>query len=80
MTTKYYLKVKCDCSYDGRIVQSCVLCKGTGFTQGADVTELTERIIEVFKPYADKDMILELFKDLIEVVEEKELANCGDIV
>ncbi|MEK6884886.1 MAG: hypothetical protein AABY22_34965 [Nanoarchaeota archaeon] len=50
MTTKYYLKEKCHPETmrvsDGFRFHSkdCWSCDGKGFTRGADVTELMERI------------------------------------
>ena len=75
--TKYYLKVNCDyCDKTGQIdiiivpyKQDCILCRTKGFTRGADVTELIERIQKKFN-YSYEDDFMKPFKDLIEVVEE----------
>ena len=39
MKTYYYLKVKHNCMFEQ---ESCITCKGKGFTRGADVTKLFE--------------------------------------
>ena len=80
MTTKYYLKEKCKyCNGQGGLSgqNSCTYCRCFGFTRGADVTELIERLfkstedfrfIELFKSTEDFRFID--VEDLIEVVEE----------
>ena len=75
MTTKYYLKEKCDGFWENTHQHyscnkslSCD-CEGKGFTRGADVTELMERIF-AFISYNERLQFLELNKDLIEVAEE----------
>lgn len=74
MTTKYYLKEKCKCAYDGKIVKTCWTCKGRGFTRGADVTELIERMRKLNEAYPEQSgknyIHFNGFSDLIEVVEE----------
>ena len=76
MTNKYYLKKKCNmCEYYKRYPEypkRVDTCNGKGFTRGADVTELIE-VIENDKRISGQEFgyILDITKDLIEVVEEE---------
>ena len=68
MTTKYYLKEKCTACQafdDNAPHRADFPCNGTGFTRGADVTELMNRVFEI-----SQNNVYHGFSDLIKVVEE----------
>ena len=78
MINKYYLKEECKGYWETlSTFISCNKnplcdCKGIGFFRGADITELIE-VIENDKRISGQEFgyILDITKDLIEVVEEE---------
>ena len=73
MITKYYLKQECNhphARYNDK--SDCLDCESSGFTRGADVTELIERVFGIIEPTEHlSDDAKEHLEDLIEVVEDE---------
>lgn len=76
MTTKYYLKKKCNhgkgiLNRPFSSIETCIFCDSKGYKRGSDVTDLLTHMKKYMELHKWKSLILTLKEDcLIEVVEE----------